>query len=209
MRINGAKLFIKNLGWLVGLCFFLLAIFFPPLPPARVLYYRGGPGALYVYEGTWGGIFWHVWDVRAYLQWQFFARNPSAGRILFTEFAPYSFVPVTLLIFTIIAWQWIVSRARDPKRLIARSLLAVVVAFVGSLILAYLLGVVSGHLLLTVPSVRGVGNLEIRDLISGVWQTSISQSIWLFLPCLGFGALLAWWQQTLWRKHLLVTPVVP
>lgn len=209
MRINGAKLFIKNWGWLVGLCFFLLAIFFPPLPPARMLYYRGGPGALYIYEGTWGGIFWHVWDVRAYLQWQFFARNPSAGRILLTEFAPYGFVPVALLIFTIISWRWIVSRAKNSNLLVLRGLLAVVVAFVCSLILAYLLGVVGGHLLLAAISVHGIGQVEIEGLISGVWQTSISQAIWLFLPCLVIGALLAWWQQTLWRKHLLVAPVVP
>lgn len=209
MRINGAKLFIKNLGWLVGLCFFLLAVFFPSLP-ASVFYQASTvfrpQSSLFLYTGSSGGIFWHVRD---YLQWQSYVHNPSNGRTLFTDFAPYCFIPVTLFISTIITWQWIVSRPKDPKLLIVRSLLAAVVAFVGSLILTYLLDVVGGHLLLAVISVRGVGNLEIRDLISGVWQTSISQAIWLFLPCLGLGALLAWWQQTLWRKHLLVQPIVP
>ena len=206
MRVYGLKLFVKNLGWLVGLCFFLVAVLFPPLPIQALSY--GGFAAsrqsyLFLYTGSAGGIFWHLRD---YLQWQAYVHNPSNGRTLFTDFAPYCFVPVTLPICTIIAWHWLVSRAKYPNMLAVRSLLAVVVALVSSLILVYLLDVIGGHLLLSVLSVRGVGNVEVRDLISGVWLTAISQSTWFLLPCLGIGALLAWWQETLWRKHVQIVP---
>lgn len=206
MRVYHLKPPVKSLGWLVGLSFFLLATLFPPLPVAT-LYTIGNSinrefGAwvyTFFYTGAFGGL---AWRLQAYLQWQTFARSPLTGRLLFTQFAPYAFVPVTLTISTLIVWRWLVYRAQRPTVFVLRGLWAVVLAFAFSLLLVYLLDEVGGHLLLSALSLSGRGNLEVEGLLTSIWATALAQSAWFFLPCLVIGELLAWWQENLWLKFM-------
>jgi hypothetical protein len=203
MRVYGLKSSAKNLGWLVGLSFFLLAILFPPLP-TTTLYYIGNSlnrdmanwVYTFFYTGAFGALAWRIED---YMQWQAYVHAPATGRLLFESFAAYCFVPVALPICSLIAWHFLVHRAKRPTILLG--LLAVVLTMIGALLLVFLLDQVGGRLLLSVLSISGRGNLEVDGVISNVWMTAISQIAWFLLPCLWIGALLAWWQEKLWLKQ--------
>src|SRR5260370_21476877 len=111
------------------------------------------------------------------MQWQTFAHSAWTGRLLFSTFAPYCFVPVTLPICIIIMWRKLVYRDKRPT--IVRGLLAVLCALALSLFLIFLLDWVGGRALLYALSISARGSLAVRGLISQVWSISIVQSTWL------------------------------
>lgn len=209
MRVYGLKSPVKNLGWLLGGLFFLLAAFYPPFPsvgmygsfvPTQVL-------SGWVYDlsqvATTGGLGWHI---LSYIRWQHFASVSWTGRTLFTEFAPYSFVPVILPLCSIIIWRLLVYNAERPT--VIRGLLAVLLALASSLLLVFLLAWVGGRVLLYILSISPRGAFTARSLISFVWGVSIAQSVWFLLPCLVLGGALARWQARMVLRYLGEDPKV-
>jgi hypothetical protein len=186
---------VKNLAWLLGSLFFLLAAFYPPLPMPILSAYTPYGGWMYNFFqiGAAGGPGWILFS--ALPHWHTLTRT-----FLIYELAPYCFIPVVLPLCALLSWKFLVYRANRPTLL--RGLMAVVLASVLSLIGVFLLDWIGGRVYLTLFPASPLGALTARGLISQAWYNAIAQSALLLLPCLVIGGALAFWQERLWRRFM-------
>lgn len=195
---------LRSPGWLLGITFFLLTAFYPSLP--SIVPYNG-------YDTGWSYDFFHLGaagGVGTQIFSYFFLRRLPyimgfvAGRTIFMNFALYSFLPIILPLCILLTWRLLVYRASHPT--IARGILAVLIAFVLSLVLIFLLDEIGGRALLYVLALPGNGSVEARSMMAGAWTVATVQSAWFLLPCLLLGGLAAWWQESRWRSYMHQVP---
>jgi len=199
MLISGLKSPVKNLAWLLGGLFFLLSVFYPPLPaPVVNVFYQ--PGLVFAPSTTY--VFFHS-VISGGIGWQVLRDLHTHILIDYTQLydlAPFCALPVLLSLSAIVVWRFLVTREFRPTLL--RCLLAVLVSEVLALVLVFLLFWVGGKVLLTVFPVSIHAALIARGLISLTWTTALAQSILLFVPCLVIGGLLSIWQEKFWLQYV-------
>jgi hypothetical protein len=211
MRVYGLKAPGHHFGWLISLFCFGLAILYPPLPGELLnsAYASGSPLAVwnFMFPGgsplaSWHYVFFQsipgsggiAWQLIHYIRWQTYALTSWSGRTMFVEFAPFSFVPIILPVCVLLLWQRLVTNAiRTPT--IWRGLASVLLAFVSTGALIFLLDQVGGRVFLHIVYVSLTANLEVRELMDIIWLTSLGQLALFLLPLLALGGGLARYQQ--------------
>ena len=199
MLISGLKSPVKNLAWLLGGLFFVLAIFYPPLPGLAMhiptlsdFFYVSTAGHTFSSTLFSGGI---VWQVLQDMHNHMFINYEQLYFLV-----PSCALPVLLALSAIVVWRFLVTREFRPTRL--RCLLAVLVSEVLALMLVFLLFWIGGKVLLTIFPLSIHGALIARGLVSLIWTTALAQSVLLLIPCLLIGGLLSIWQEKLWLQYV-------
>ncbi len=199
MRVYGLKGPGHQTGWWLSLFCLGLAILYPALP--RTLLSLGYPGQGGPLE-RWGYLFVHsilasggiVWQFVSYLHWQTFTQNSWSARTIFTEFAPFCFVPLILPVCVLLVWNRLVTNALRPPT-VWRGLASVLLATICAGAFIFLLVQIGGRVLLHLMFVSLYANLEIRALMEITWLTALGQLALFVLPLLALGGYLAWHQQ--------------